>query len=52
MDEPEAALSFSGQIASVATLHDVACGGAHILCATHSPLLGALPGAYILEFGE
>jgi predicted ATPase len=51
LDEPEAALSFSGQLALVATLHDLAAGGAQILCATHSPLLAALPGALILEVG-
>jgi predicted ATPase len=51
LDEPEAALSFSAQIALVGTLHDLAAGGAQVLCATHSPLLGALTGARILEVG-
>ncbi|NYD42484.1 AAA family ATPase [Nocardioides panaciterrulae] len=51
LDEPEAALSFSAQIALVGTLHDLAAGGAQVLCATHSPLLVALPGARILEVG-
>jgi predicted ATPase len=51
LDEPEAALSFSAQIALVGTLHDLAAGGAQVLCATHSPLLAALPGAQILEAG-
>ena len=51
LDEPEAALSFSAQIALVGTLHELAAGGAQILCATHSPLLAALPGARILEVG-
>ena len=51
LDEPEAALSFSAQIALVATLHDLAASGAQVLCATHSPLLAALPGAQILEIG-
>ena len=51
LDEPEAALSFSAQIALVGTLHDLAAGGAQVLCATHSPLLAALPGAQILEVG-
>jgi predicted ATPase len=51
LDEPEAALSFSAQIALVATLHDLAAAGAQVLCATHSPLLAALPGARILEVG-
>jgi predicted ATPase len=51
LDEPEAALSFSAQIALVGTLHELAAGGAQILCATHSPLLAALPDARILEVG-
>ena len=51
LDEPEAALSFSAQIALVGILHDVAARGGQVLCATHSPLLAALPGATILEVG-
>lgn len=51
LDEPEAALSFSAQMALVGTLHDLAASGAQILCATHSPLLAALPGATVLEVG-
>ena len=51
LDEPEAALSFSAQIALVSTLHELAAGGGQVLCATHSPLLAALPGAEIVEVG-
>jgi len=51
LDEPEAALSFSAQIALVGTLHELAAAGAQVLCATHSPVLAALPGARILELG-
>lgn len=51
LDEPEAALSFSAQIALVGVLLEVARQGAQVLCATHSPLLAALPGATILEAG-
>lgn len=51
LDEPEAALSFSAQLALIGTLHDLAASGAQVLCATHSPLLMALPGATILETG-
>ncbi len=51
LDEPEAALSFSAQIALVATLHDIAAAGAQVLCATHSPLVAALPGAHLIEAG-
>lgn len=52
LDEPEAALSFSAQMALVGTLHELAENGAQILCATHSPLLAALPGATVLELGQ
>lgn len=52
LDEPEAALSFSAQIALVATLHELAARGAQVLCATHSPLLASLPDARILEIGD
>lgn len=52
LDEPEAALSFSAQIALIGTLHDLASSGAQILCATHSPLLASLAGARILEIGD
>jgi len=52
LDEPEAALSFSAQIALVGTLHDLASAGAQVVCATHSPLLAALPGSTILEVGD
>ena len=51
LDEPEAALSFSGQVALLATMHDLAAAGAQLVCATHSPLLAALPGARLLEVG-
>lgn len=51
LDEPEAALSFSAQLALIGAMHDLARGGAQLLCATHSPLLAALPGATILEVG-
>jgi predicted ATPase len=51
LDEPEAALSFSAQMALVGTMHDLAQEGAQLLCATHSPLLAALPGATLLEVG-
>lgn len=51
LDEPEAALSFSAQLALIGTMYELAQGGAQLLCATHSPLLAALPGATILEVG-
>jgi predicted ATPase len=52
LDEPEAALSFDSTLALIATLHDVVRGGGQVLCATHSPVLAAFPGARILELGE
>jgi predicted ATPase len=52
LDEPEAALSFSSTLALIATLLRVAADGGQVLCATHSPVLAALPGARLLEVGE
>lgn len=50
MDEPEAGLSFSAQLALVGTLHGLGRHpGAQVLLATHSPVLAAIPGATILE---
>ena len=52
LDEPEAALSFSGTLGLIGALADVATAGGQVLCATHSPVLAAMPGATILEVGE
>ena len=52
LDEPEAALSFSSTLGLVARLHDVVSTGGQVLCATHSPVLAAMPGATILEVGD
>ncbi len=52
LDEPEAALSFGSTLALIGVLHDLAAGAGQVLCATHSPVLAALPGATILEVGE
>ncbi|MFB6439010.1 ATP-binding cassette domain-containing protein [Streptomyces sp. NPDC056411] len=52
MDEPEAALSFSSCLELVAVMDELGSGGAQIICATHFPLLTALPGAEIVEVGE
>jgi predicted ATPase len=51
LDEPDAALSFTGTLALVAQLNDLASGGAQVVVATHSPVLAALPGAHLLEVG-
>ncbi|WNB86774.1 AAA family ATPase [Cellulomonas sp. ATA003] len=52
LDEPEAALSFTSCLALVDLLDRLAKAGAQVLCATHSPLLTALPGATILELDD
>ena len=51
LDEPEAALSFLSTIGLMSVLHEVVEEGGQVLCATHSPVLAALPGATILEVG-
>ncbi len=52
LDEPESALSFSSCLTLVGVLDALAPSGGQALCATHSPLLTALPGATILQLGE
>ncbi|MEW2397772.1 AAA family ATPase [Streptomyces sp. NPDC046862] len=52
MDEPEAALSFTSCLELLGHVHDMAKMGGQVVCATHSPLLTALPGADIVEVGE
>lgn len=52
LDEPESALSFSSSLALVGVLNSLAASGSQVLCATHSPVVAALPGATVLEFGD
>lgn len=52
LDEPEAALSFSSTLRWLASLDRMRARGTQVICATHSPVLAALPGAKILELGE
>lgn len=52
MDEPEAALSFTACLQLVGLMHQLGRSGAQIICATHSPVLAATPGADIIEVGE
>ena len=52
LDEPEAALSFTSTLSLIGSLLDLAESGGQVLCATHSPVLAALPGATLLEVGE
>ena len=50
LDEPEAPLSPSRQLALLAMLKSMVADGAQFLIATHSPILLAFPGATILSF--
>lgn len=52
LDEPEAALSFSSTLQLVGVLADLVEDGGQVLCATHSPVLAAMPGARIWEVGD
>jgi predicted ATPase len=49
LDEPEAALSPSRQLAVLARLHDLVKAGSQFIIATHSPILMAYPSAWIYE---
>jgi predicted ATPase len=52
LDEPEAALSVSGELALLAVIVDAARLGAQLIIATHSPVLLACPDAVIFECDE
>ncbi|MCZ7462099.1 AAA family ATPase [Streptomyces sp. WMMC940] len=52
MDEPEAALSFGSCLELLGHIDELVSRGGQVVCATHSPLLTALPGADIVEVGE
>ena len=52
LDEPEAALSFTSTLSLMQSLLSLAADGGQVLCATHSPVLAALPGATVLEVGD
>ena len=51
LDEPEAGLSFQSTLGLLGPLDDIARAGGQVVCATHSPILAAMPGARILEVG-
>lgn len=51
LDEPEAALSFWGQLSLMAAIADGIKAGAQFIFATHSPVLMATPDAEIFELG-
>ncbi|MFE7864555.1 AAA family ATPase [Streptomyces bacillaris] len=52
MDEPEAALSFASCLELLGHIDQLVKAGGQVVCATHSPLLTALPGADIVQVGE
>lgn len=52
MDEPEAALSVTGQLAMLRRIHDIQADRGQFIIATHSPILLAYPGAVIYEFTD
>jgi len=51
LDEPEAALSPTGQLRLLLRMRELALEGAQFVIATHSPILLAYPGALIYELG-
>lgn len=51
LDEPEFGLSFNSALTLMSVLDRIRTAGGQVLCATHSPVLAALPGATILEAG-
>jgi predicted ATPase len=50
LDEPEAALSPSRQLAVLTRIHDLVGQKSQFIIATHSPILMAYPDAYIYSF--
>ncbi len=52
LDEPEAALSVRGCLALLARMTELVDQGCQFVVATHSPILLALPGAFILQIDE
>jgi predicted ATPase len=52
LDEPEAALSPTRQLAFVVRMHDLSGDFSQFVIATHSPLILAYPDAFIYRFDE
>jgi predicted ATPase len=52
LDEPEAALSPSRQLAALVRMHDLVLAESQFIIATHSPILMAYPDARIYLFDE
>lgn len=52
MDEPESALSVTGQLKLMCALHDLVEEGSQFVIATHSPILLTFPGALIYRLSD
>ncbi len=52
LDEPEAALSPSRQMALLTRMHDLITEGSQFIIATHSPIIMAYPDAVIYQINE
>ncbi len=52
LDEPEAAMSPTRQMAMLCKIHELVNTGSQFIIATHSPILIAYPGAMVYEFSE
>lgn len=52
LDEPEAALSPSRQLAALAAIHQLVKDDSQFIIATHSPILLSYPNAKIIQFDE
>jgi predicted ATPase len=52
LDEPEAALSVTSQLAFIAVMHRSAAMGSQFIVSTHSPILLRYPGAVAYEASE
>ena len=52
LDEPESALSPTGQFTLMLEIQRLVKSGSQVIAATHSPILMAYPGACIYELGE
>jgi predicted ATPase len=52
LDEPEAALSVTSQLAFIAVMHRSAAQGSQFVVSTHSPILLHCPGAVVYEASD
>ena len=52
LDEPEAAMSPTRQMAMLCKIHELIALGSQFIIATHSPILIAYPGSIVYEFSQ